>query len=133
MHDCPMSVPLETPVYSTSYVTNSVNQKVGVTNPTQLAAGKRCRKLWSICQLVETALPPASDKLSRHSKWRFGLVRGARATSKQIEIIKLEERWRSAFHPHPGSSVHTSSLYLAIVRLSLEVSTQVTKSSICLS
>ena len=67
-------------------------------------------------------------------EWHLGIVTDVQAGSQQIEVIKLERknRYRSVFQPHPEYSAQTSSLYLAIVRLSLEVSTQVTKSSMCL-
>ena len=98
----------------------------------------RYRKLWPICDNSITA-QIRRDRVNGVTIGVDGMagVLGSSQTLRQhhsrSKSSSLKEgQMALSVSPTPENSAHTSSLYLATVRLSLEVSTQVTKSSMCL-
>jgi len=108
----------ETPIYSTSYVTYSRNQRIDVTNfyPTRYRGAVPRSLGFCNSSIAARIQSPRSIRQINcyHGGWN-GIL-GSSQMSKPH---------------HSRSKSSSSSLYLAIVRLSLEVSTQVTKSSMC--
>lgn len=94
--DQALTVPPETPIYSTTYVTVPENQRIGVANslPTRCRpAAPQSLALW-ISNVAAHVQRFRSDQkivllLLGEMEWHLRIVADVRTTSQQIEIVKL--------------------------------------------